>query len=201
MRQADIFLQSEGDAWLERNRGKMGESDSVADAIEQLGIKPTRVLEIGCSDGWRLAALRDKYGCEVFGVEPSMQAGIEAAARRVAVVQSSAAVLPVPGQFDLLIYGFALYLTDPADWLRIAAEGNDVLTDGGHLVVHDFDPPYRAFRLPYKHRDGVWSYHFDWEKLWLSHPAYSMVARRHAGMGETVTVLRKSAGIIPKGQT
>lgn len=193
MRQADIFLDSEGDNWLERNRDKLGERDPVSEAIERLGIKPQRVLEVGCSNGWRLASLRDKYGCEIYGVEPSRQACIEAAALRVPVVQSSAAVLCVPGEFDVVIYGFALYLCDPKDFLSIAREGDAVLADGGHLIIHDFAVPLHPFKRPYQHRDGIWSYHFDQPQLWLAHPAYSMVAgQMNASDGGAITVLRKN---------
>jgi len=40
MRQANIFLESEGDAWLERNRDKLGERDPVDRAITYLSLKP-----------------------------------------------------------------------------------------------------------------------------------------------------------------
>ncbi len=108
MRQADVFLNSEGDAWFARNRDKLGERDPVWNAVIATGIRPKRVLEVGCSNGWRLAKLRDRFGCEVFGVEPSLQAALEAAERRVPVVQASAASLAVPGPFDLVIYGVCL---------------------------------------------------------------------------------------------
>ncbi len=192
MRQADIFLQSEGDAWFERNRDKLGERDPVAEAIEHLGIKPKHVLEIGCSNGWRLAALRDKYGCQIYGVDPSRQACLEAAERRVPVVHSSAANLIVSGQFDLLIYGFCLYVADPADWLRIAAEGDSVLADFGHIIIHDFFAEGEFFARNYRHRDSVMSYHFDFDKLWLAHPWYHTVGRQLYPNGEALTILKKS---------
>lgn len=197
MRQADIFLQGEGDAYLERNRDKLGASDPVAEAIEHLGIKPQRVLEIGCLDGWRLAALRDRYGCEIYGVEPSRQAGIEAAARRVPVVQSSAAVLPVSGKFDVVIYGFCLYLTDPADWLRIAAEGDGVLKNDGHLIIHDFAANGEPFARKYEHRANVMAYHFNFARLWLANPLYHLLLQRVVG-DQMISVLGKlPARIIP----
>lgn len=192
MRQADLFLHSEGDAWLNRNREKLGVSgDPVAHMIDHVGIKPTRVLEIGCSNGWRLAALRDKYRCEVFGVEPSMLACIEAADKRVPVWQMTASTLPEIGpKFDLIIYGFCLYLTDPSDWFNIAAAGDHALAPGGYLIIHDFGDEGETFARRYEHCDGAFSYHVDFAKLWLAHPLYAPVSRSIQG-DEMVTVMKK----------
>jgi SAM-dependent methyltransferase len=193
MKQKYLFLESEGDRWFERNRDDMvraSEADPVTVAIGHLGLKPKRVLEIGCSNGWRLACLRDALGCEVMGIEPSMQAAIDAASRRVPVVQATASSLPISDQFDLVIYGFCLYLTDPSDWLRVAAEGDAVLAPGGHLIVHDFYGYSNATARRYEHRDGVLSYHFDFAGLWLAHPLYTLVGRTVID-DQMLTVMKK----------
>lgn len=192
MMQKDIFLQSEGNAWLNRNRQKLGAYDPVSELIDSQNIAPKRVLEVGCADGWRLEKLRRKYGSEVYGVEPSMEAAIEAAARRVPVQQMTASCLPVAdGNFDLIIYGFCLYMTDPKDWLLIAAEGDRALVDGGYIVIHDFQDVFQTYRRPYEHRDGLFSYHFNFANLWLAHPLYSLVTRRVHVDDMMVTVLKK----------
>ena len=192
MKQSDIFAESEGDAWLERNRALVGR-DPVSEAIDHLGLKPQRVLEIGCANGWRLAALRGKFDCEVNGVEPSMQAGIEAAGRRVPVWRSTAESLPATNEaFDVVIYGFCLYVTDPGDWFKIAAEGNRVLKDGGHLIIHDFSEPTTPFAQRYAHHDDVFSYHMRFADLWLSHPWYDRIhSRAESTRDESVIVLQK----------
>lgn len=192
MKQKDIFLESEGNAWLERNRDKLGQSDPVSDVIEEAGIRPISVLEVGCANGWRLAKLRDKYGCEIMGVDPSIQAAIEAAALRVPVMQGTAGMLPFPSErFDLIIFGFCLYLTDPCDWLHIAAEADHVLKDGGHIIIHDFET-FAPHARWYEHRDGdVLSYHVNWPNLWLGHPGYHVAKRHLYAEGESVTALRK----------
>jgi ubiquinone/menaquinone biosynthesis C-methylase UbiE len=192
MRQADVFLHSEGDAWLERNRDKLGKHDPVVHVLQELGITPTSVLEVGAADGRRLAKLRDEFGCKVLGIDPSMQACMEGAKRAVPMYQVTANGLPVDDRsVDLLIYGFCLYLTDPADWLRIAAEGDRVLHDGGHIVVHDFAASELAFARPYEHCDGILSYHFDFSELWTVHPLYHLLGAKKTGDDEMVTVIRK----------
>jgi SAM-dependent methyltransferase len=195
MMQKDIFLQSEGDAWFARNCDRLGEHDPVSEIIEAAGIKPKRVLEIGCANGWRLSRLRGKYGCEVAGVEPSIEACTAAAANGVDVHNRTAAMLPGPG-FDLVIYGFCLYLTDPAEWFDIVAEGDDVLADGGYLIVHDFDMTNsHPFARRYEHRPDILAYHVDFAKFWLAHPCYHPVEIYVAG-NERVTLMRKVHNIV-----
>jgi len=197
--QRDIFLEGEGDAWLERNREKLGRSDPVSEAIEHFDLAPTNVLEVGCANGWRLARLRDKYGCTVMGVEPSTRACIWAKELNVPVVNTTAAMLPFSfNKFDLIIYGFCLYLTDPQDWFRIAAEADLVLKPGGHLIIHDFDVRGEPFARKYEHKEGLLSYHFDFAKLWLVHPNYSAITIFH-DPGETISVIRKAeTTLIPE---
>jgi SAM-dependent methyltransferase len=195
VKQKNLFLEGEGDRWFDRNRGvlvKPIDDDPVCLAMVLTGMKPKRVAEIGCANGWRLALLRERYGCDIIGVEPSMEACIDAAATyRVPVVQSTASNPALSPPFDVLIYGFCLYLTDPADWLQIAAEGNALLSPGGHLIIHDFAP---TSLLPharrYEHRSGILSYHYDFSELWLGCPLYSLV-NRYVTETDSVTVLKK----------
>ena len=191
MRQADIFLQSEGDAWFRRNHARLGERDPVFDAIVDIGIKPKSVLEVGCANGWRLAKLRDQYQCEVTGIEPSEKASGQAMAAGIHTMRMTAEKSASFGEcFDLVIYGFCLYLTDPADWFRIVAAGDTDLAPGGHLIVHDFADGIGAYARRYEHHDKILSYHFDFADLWLGHPLYTLV-RRTVGDHDMVTVLRK----------
>ena len=196
MRQADIFLESEGNAWFERNRDRLGQFDSVSLMIEDMGLQPSNVLEVGCANGWRLAKLRDKYNCKVLGIEPSKEACIDSGEFKVPVLQTTADILPAAadGIFDLVIYGFCLYLTDPEDWLRIAAEGDRVLKEGGHIIIHDFET-FAPHARRYEHRDGVLSYHIDWSNLWLCHPGYHLARRTFSTQHDTVIVLRKALSL------
>ena len=193
MKQSDIFIETEGDAWLARNRLKLGQGrDLVSEMIEDENIIPDRVLEIGCSNGWRLDKLRNRYRCDIWGVEPSMKAGVEAANLRVPILQCTAANLRgvIPSSFDLIIYGFCLYVTDPEDWLQIAAESDAILKPGGNLIVHDFPAGMTVEAQPYAHDRRLTSYHFDFAQLWLAHPRYSLVRRRMES-DEMVVILKK----------
>jgi len=189
MSQTDIMLAGEANAWFERNRSQLGAHDPVGRVIADLGLKPQDVLEVGCANGWRLKRLQQQYGCHVCGVDPSRKAIEEAGLPDVLV--GTADDLPfLDNNVDLVIFGFCLYLCDPADLFTIAAEADRVLRDGGHLIIHDFADIEPPFARPYEHRDGVLAYHMDHAKLWLAHPWYFRVLRRPFPDG-LVTVLSK----------
>lgn len=191
MTQSEIILESEADAWLNRNRDSLGKVDRVSEVIEQAGLTPNHVLEIGCANGWRLARLQQRYGCNVLGIEPGKRACSEARIRGVHVRRGTANQLPtLSGWADIVIYGFCLYLSDPTDWLQIAAEGDRVLRTNGHLIVHDFAAHMGAYASQYKHDDRLRAYHFDFAALWATSPLYSLVARQIYG-DDMVTVLKK----------
>jgi SAM-dependent methyltransferase len=193
VRQADIFLESEGNAWFDRNWRQVGQRDPVSDLIGEIGLIPTNVLEIGSANGWRLRTLRERYACKILGVEPSLKAGTEAHRLGIPTLRTTADTLPGPADnaFDMVIYGFCLYVTDPEDWFRIAFEGDRVLKEGGHLVIHDFFEGRNLFAREYEHRKGLLSYHFDFAQLWLAHPWYCLVSRRIINADEMVVILKK----------
>jgi ubiquinone/menaquinone biosynthesis C-methylase UbiE len=198
MKQAQLFIDKEGDRWFERNAARLGEHDPVCSAIEQKGIRPKSVLEIGCSNGWRLAKLRDKYGCNIMGLDPSHAAAEDARTRKVTVWTATAAAMPIRSHaFDLVIYGWCLYLTDPDDWFRIATEGDRVLQNEGYLIIHDFNTGDSAYARKYEHAEDILSYHVQWSKLWLAHPWYMRIYGKQEGLDEAVTILRKRHGSIP----
>lgn len=176
MAQKDVFLAGEATAWLQRNRAKLGETDPVSEMIEQAAIVPSAVLEIGCADGWRLKKLQKQYGCRIGGVDPFMA--------------STADSLPFPDDdFDLVIFGFCLYLVDRKDLFMVVAEADRVLKDKGYLIIHDF-AANESYCKPYAHAEGVLSYHQYYPQLWLGNPAYSY-CRENYTVDQHVTVLKK----------
>jgi SAM-dependent methyltransferase len=191
MSQTEIMLICEADAWLDRNREKLGMDDRVTEVIRDLKLNPERVIEVGCSNGWRLERLQKEFGCLTLGVEPGQRAVKEARARDLCVYRATADAMPIHSRWaDLLIYGFCLYLTEPGDWFRIASEGDRVLKAGGHIVIHDFAGDGDLKSVPYRHRRGVFSYHFDFGRLWIGHPLYRGVTSIEF-KGERITVMRK----------
>lgn len=186
MKQSEVFLAGEGEAWLNRNKNRLSKKDDpVIAALDRYSISPAKVLEVGCASGARLLKLREKIKCEIRGIDPFVPPRADAFLEKG--VASN--LVYKDGTFDAVIYGWCLYLCDPEDYLRIAMEGDRVLKDGGYLIVYDFHADY-PHKLPYKHKKELFSYHYDFAKLWLSHPAYSLYGRT---LQETtsVTILHK----------
>lgn len=192
MRQVDIILEGEADGWFYRNLANLGKVDPVTPLIDEIGLRPKTALEVGCATGWRLRKWREAYGTNVIGIEPSRRAAAHKSALDTAIRWGTADKLPVLSDWaDILVYGFCLYLADPEDWLRIAAEGDRVLSSAGHLVIHDCAAGATVEKRAYIHDERLIAYHFDFAQLWLAHPRYSLV-RRHIVDEEMVTVLKKN---------
>jgi ubiquinone/menaquinone biosynthesis C-methylase UbiE len=212
MKQREVFLQSEGDAWFRRNprspdsRG-FPQSDFLLREINELAPVPSkgaRVLEIGCGDGARLGWLREQRGFECYGVDPSAQAVAAAQGQGIAARQGTAEQLPfATGEFDLVMFGFCLYLCDRDDLFRIACEADRVLKNPGWLLILDFYGPAPS-RREYHHRAGLFSFKMDYRTLFTWHPAYVTYSHKihhHSHDGYTddsqewvaTSVLRKNA--------
>lgn len=211
MNQREAFHQGEGDCWFQRNGAVLHMSHATAlknpasdPVLAEIGIlRPQRLLEVGCSNGWRLDAARQLFGCDVIGIEPSQQAIRDGMARfpDVQFVEGDASrLLQFSGVVDCVVFGFCLYLCDRTDLFQIAREADRVLADGGHLIIYDFYP-VSVYRNPYSHRPGVFSYKMDHSALWSWHPHYVRWSHRvlaHPGADPddqnerlAVTVLKK----------
>ena len=170
-KQSDAFMQGEALAWHERNKDKDRSDDPVLKAIATLPVSADmRVLEIGCGDGWRLEEIRRLYGCRITGIDPLAYApGFDS---RGFISYGTAEDPKLPGeQCEIIVLGFCLYLVDREDLFRVVANVDRMLKDGGYLVIHDFDDG--VYRRPYKHKEGLFSYHDFYPGYWLSSPAYS----------------------------
>ncbi|HMR94752.1 MAG TPA: bifunctional GNAT family N-acetyltransferase/class I SAM-dependent methyltransferase [Microthrixaceae bacterium] len=174
--QRDVFLSGEGDRWFERNPIDEVRADGRDRLVASFVLASSSVLEIGCADGRRLAAVSSLAPARRFvGIDPSA-AAVEAGRIRfpnLELMIGTAEDLPFVEQFDLVVVGFCFYLCDRALLPRIVSEIDRVLRDGGTLVIIDFDPDLPSCR-PYRHRRGLWSYKMDYAALFLAHPSYSL---------------------------
>src|SRR2546426_5441653 len=88
--QGTVFLESEADRWFERNRRALEHFDPGADVplrlLELYGMRPKRVVELGASNGFRVAAIQERYGTRAVAVEPSRKA-IDDGKRRYPAVE------------------------------------------------------------------------------------------------------------------
>lgn len=182
IRQKEVFLGGEGNAWHARNRDGLNRltTDPLLEALADLDWRPRRILEIGCGNGWRLALLRERTGAACEGLDPSPDAIAEGRARRPDLdlrigTADDLSSLPT-GAVDLVLFGFCLYLVDRADLFRVAAEADRVLADGGVLGIYDFCPP-TAYANPYAHDPRISSFKMDYARAFLWNPAYVELRR------------------------
>lgn len=180
--QRQLFLNSEGDAWFNRNKNHLSGADHIDELIfEQLG-ESASVLEIGCAEGRRLSRIstRSTKSMQLVGIDPSREAikfgnsNFPSLDLRIGTADS----LPQNETYDSVILGFCLYLCDRNLLSKIIAECDRVLNDNGVLIIIDFDPS-QPHRRKYRHHDGVWSYKMDYSKLFCVFPHF-VLSNKHA---------------------
>jgi len=179
-RQRDGFLDGAADDWFDRNRDAATETPLAQfDGIIARHLSPGgSLLEVGCADGRRLRRL-DNLGPSqgrLAGIEPSARAVAEGSLADPALELTVGTADHLPfddGAFDTVVFGFCLYLCDPALLPTIVAEADRVLADHGTLAIIDFDPPSPR-RREYRHQPGLWSHKMDYAAPFLAYPAYSL---------------------------
>lgn len=186
--QKQVFLDGEGDAWFQRNyqsTAKQKESwcsyDPLADLLSELPLPrdvEVSVLEVGCGQGLRLQRMKQKFGWQVAGIDPSAAAVETVTSAGLEAHVATADSLPMPNSsVDLLIYGFCLYLCDRSDLFKIAAEAHRVLKPESWLAILDFWSPQQKANK-YHHRPGVESFKDDLPSMFSWHPSYVMTDHR-----------------------
>lgn len=210
MSQEKIFLQKEGDAYFIRNQSDLIDSkypDPVCYLVECYGIKAKKVLDIGCSNGSKLAAVLERTGGKGTGVDPSAKAVLDGKKRfpKIDFKRGIVSQLPVKGKFDLVSLLYVMHWVSRDELLKAVAEIDSVVADGGYLVIGDFDPDTPAMRK-YHHlpRDEVYTYKQDYASIFTSTNIYQRIAQMsfthaqntftpnlHRGNRGVVTLLRK----------
>ncbi len=182
--QKKVFLQSEADQWFQRNFSVDGKQEKNKDPLlrlaKTLSITPKNVLEIGCSDGWRLNELNQLWQASCRGIDPSFQAILAGKKQypKLNLFRATAEQLPFKNQsFDCLIFGFCLYLCDRKDLFKIAYEVDRVLQPGGSILIIDFYSPF-AYQNPYHHVPGLFSNKMNYNCLFTWHPEYRLVEHK-----------------------
>jgi ubiquinone/menaquinone biosynthesis C-methylase UbiE len=179
--QKNVFLTEEADKWFERNSAHLvPDRDDVAiEALNRAKVKPERILEIGCANGYRLFTLKKLLDAQCFGIELSQKA-VDAGQRKFPSLNlqvGSADSLPYEdNSFDLVIFGFCFYIIDPKLHLRCVAEADRVLQDGGMMAIFDFQSPI-PYHNTYSHQPGIRTYKLEFSRFFLAHPGYSLVSR------------------------
>ena len=83
--QDQIFADFEGDSWFRWNKDTLEGFDPGADfppkLMELYHLCSRNVLEIGAANGYRLAAISERYGARMVAVERSVEAILDGESR------------------------------------------------------------------------------------------------------------------------
>lgn len=180
IKQRDVFLGSEGDNWHKRNsleliQKEFDENDSILNSISKIAPclpANSNLLEIGCGLGRRLKRINEKFGLQCHGIDPSAKSVDFANLLGVHAMRGTADRLPYhSSKFDVVIFGFCLYLCDRQDLFAIAQEADRVLKSDGWLIIQDFISEGPG-RHKYAHDSRISTYKMDYRKLFDWNPAY-----------------------------
>lgn len=182
LQQKEMFLTSEGDKYFERNISKIKQIEEIDD-LYSVYLKymksDMRILEVGCCNGHNLDYYRKQSGCSVYGIDPSdiaINAGMDTFSEINLSVGTADELPYIDEYFDFVIFGFCLYLVDRKVLSKVISEADRVLKDGGFIGITDFDSEIPKKRA-YKHCSNVNSYKYDYSKIFLSFPQYSLIEK------------------------
>jgi SAM-dependent methyltransferase len=179
--------------------------------IGRIAPTPRRIIEIGASNGYRLAAVASLLGAHCVAIDPSQEAISDGRTRypQVEFRRGSLEHLPVAAgeTFDLVILHFVLHWIDRSALLGCVAEIDRAVSDGGSLLIGDFLPDSPT-RVDYHHLPGrnIYTYKQDYAAIFLASHLYAEEGRllfRHGASVATdetipeqercaVTTLRKA---------
>ena len=185
MSNKNIFKSNEGDRYFIRNYKKLNtinyETDKlqiiISKKISSIKNKKIRVLEIGCGDGGRLTHLKKKFEkVKFYGLEPSKKAK-KNNYKLNSIKIGTAEKLPFEeNYFDILIFGFCLYLTDSEDLFKISSEAYRVTKKRSWIIIKDFDTEMTLFKK-YKYNKNIKVRKMDYSKMFLWHPNLILYSR------------------------
>ena len=182
----DAVWLDEGTAWFRRNHAALGspamlEYDWPLRLIRLYNLTPSTIVEVGCSNGWRLAALaQPDRAC--IGIEPSAEAIADGNARYpdLELYQALATSLPLRDAIaDLVIVSYVYHWLTRDSLLLATSEVDRVLREGGYLILADFAPDVPT-QVSYKHRAGLWT--------WKLPDSYSRIFLATGGYREVTSV-------------
>ncbi len=187
MSQEDIFQRGEADQWFIRNKEALAQPDRPDWPLRIIADMPqaqsfTQVLELGCSNGWRLARLRESLGEQnrYVGVDPGSGALAHgrSAFPGLELHIGNLSDVPLQETFDLVIVNFVLHWVDRNLLSKSLAEIDRLVADGGYLLIGDFLPDSPAKR-PYHHlqNERVFTFKQDYPRVFTAMGIYSEVVR------------------------
>lgn len=180
-----LFLKIEGDKYFLRNKKKLNSTNYEKDKLQilisrklsEFKSKKIKLLEIGCGDGGRLSYLNKKFpNVDFFGLEPSKIA-LKNINKKIKIKKGSADNLPFPNNFfDIIVFGFCLYLVDDKDLFNVANETDRIMRSKSWLFIKDFETKNLTYKK-YKHNKKIKIRKMDYTKMFLWSPYMTLSSK------------------------
>lgn len=178
---SNIWFESEGDNWYARNREKLGKKlDLPLRLMELYSIEPQKALEIGASNGYRLARIQEKYNTDVVAVEPSNKAVEEGRKlyQKVKFIRSACEEFETEERFDLVILNFVLHWICREHLYTCIAKIDEFLQDGGYLIIGDFGTEHHIKKQYHHLKDEeIYTWKMPYWELFTKSGRYLEIAR------------------------
>ena len=154
--------------------------DKYHPVIKLLKIKKIRtkkLLEIGCSTGFVLKRIKEITNADCYGIDASQNA-ISEGKKIFNGIKLYSGTLEKSNlkkkKFDLIIFGFFLFLLPPEKILNLFSIVDNMLNNGGKIIIYDFYAK-NFNKIKYKHKKGLFSYKWNFKNVFLSLPQYKLV--------------------------
>ncbi|WP_166482312.1 class I SAM-dependent methyltransferase [Scytonema sp. UIC 10036] len=182
--QETFFLQQEANNWFQRNQAVLetfdrdDKFDWVCYLLKLLNEKDklNNIVDIGCSNGWRLNKLSQQgFGKYFFGVDASLEAIQSGKVHypHLNLYQGMLSQLPLKTEFDLVIVAGVLHCVDRHTLVRSIAEIDRVTKDEGVLIIGDFLPDFQQRRHNHHYpEEPIYTYKQDYAKIFESFGMY-----------------------------
>lgn len=182
MRQDDIFNDYEGNHWFERNKAALTplRKDVITQIIQELKIYPKTIIEVGCSNGWRLEKLRKIYNAKCYGIDISKDA-VDFGKKDFPELTLNCIGLndlKMDQEFEMVICNFVLHWIDRKNILNVIANIDKLISPGGYLVLGDFLPDFNQKRRYHHLMDKyVYTYKQDYADTFKASGLYQELFR------------------------
>ena len=171
------------DNWIRNMRYRSEKADDThptINALESFGNQPKKVLEIGCSSGFVLEAIRQKYGSKCFGIELGKKAIIAGKKKfpKINIYHGSWNLLSKSKtKYDLIICGFFIFVLDPVEVVYLLTSILDRTEENGLVLIYDFKALSRVKRK-YKHSRNVFSFKYPVDEILSKFPGVIHVFKK-----------------------
>ena len=177
----NYFLKEGGDKYYDRNKTKIIKfqneplSNKIIDQINIIKSRKINILEVGCGSAERLIYLKKIFPkVSFYGIDPSSKSIKGKNKKNINLKRSTADKLPFRNSFfDIIIYGFCLYLIDNKDLIKVVSEADRVTKNKSIIIIFDFYSKVLKYKK-FKHKKNIFIRKMDNSKIFLWLPHYKL---------------------------